>query len=68
MPELNLLDLEGKGWYGWLCMMRVSKDREEQEERLGEEARKVGTRHMFLGFLLLIFLLFVIGWCSLPGR
>lgn len=49
-------------------MMRVSKDREEQEERLGEEARKVGTRHMFLGFLLLILLLFVIGWCSLPGR
>ncbi len=49
-------------------MMRASKDRGEQEERLGEEARKVGTRHMFLGFLLLIFLLFVIGWCSLPGR
>ncbi|MFQ5802107.1 MAG: hypothetical protein ACE5JQ_04325 [Candidatus Methylomirabilales bacterium] len=49
-------------------MMRASEDREEQEERLGERARRVGARHMLLGFLLLLFLLFVIAWCSLPGR
>lgn len=35
-------------------------------ERLDEKARKAGTRHMILGFLALLVLLFLVSWCSLP--
>ncbi|MFQ5847885.1 MAG: hypothetical protein ACE5IQ_09505 [Candidatus Methylomirabilales bacterium] len=50
-------------------MMRIDDSPEEQEpERLPEKAREVGIRHMVLGFLVLLVLLFVLAWCSLPGR
>ena len=49
-------------------MIRDSGDREEhQEEGLGDKARKVGARHMLLGFLMLLLLLFGIAWCSMPA-
>jgi hypothetical protein len=49
--------------------MGVNEENEvPQEEKLGERSRRVGMRHLLLGFLLILFLLFVTAWCSLPGR
>ncbi len=49
-------------------MRRMDENSEGQgREVLPEEARRVGTRHMVLGFLVLLILLFLISWCSLPG-
>ncbi|MFQ5656890.1 MAG: hypothetical protein ACE5G5_05070 [Candidatus Methylomirabilales bacterium] len=65
---MNLLDLSGKGWYAWLLSMRIDEDGEDQEQDvLGEKARRVGTQHLFLGFLGLLLLLFLLAWCSMPG-
>ena len=50
-------------------MMWDSRNREEHEEEgLGDKARKVGIRHMLLGFLILLLLLFGIAWCSMPAQ
>lgn len=66
---MNLLDLSGKEWYAWLAKMRIDEDREDQkQEVLAEKARRVGTRHLLLGFLCLLLLLFLLAWCSMPGR
>ncbi|MEA3509079.1 MAG: hypothetical protein U9R33_01220 [candidate division NC10 bacterium] len=66
---MNLLDLSGKGWYAWLGKMRIDEDREDQEQEvLGEKARRVGTRHLLIGFLGLLLLMFLLAWCSMPGR
>jgi hypothetical protein len=49
--------------------MRDPDDREAGEaEGLTRQARRAGLRHLILGFLTLLFLLFVISWCSLPAR
>jgi hypothetical protein len=37
-----------------------------EREVLDEKARRAGTRHMILGFLTLLLLLFLVSWCSLP--
>lgn len=47
--------------------MGVNEDGKEQEEGLEEKARRAGARHMLLGFFVLLFLLFFIAWCSMPG-
>ncbi len=50
-------------------MMRDGGGPEAEEPRgLTKEARKAGVRHMLVGFLILVLLLFLISWCSLPGR
>lgn len=33
---------------------------------LDEKARRAGTRHMVMGFLILLVVLFLVSWCSLP--
>jgi hypothetical protein len=49
--------------------MEIPDDRERQEhEVVGEKARRVGMRHLGLGFLGLLLLLLLMSWCSLPGR
>ncbi len=49
--------------------MGISDNREGQEnEVVGEKARRVGLRHLGLGFLGLLLLILLISWCSLPGR
>jgi hypothetical protein len=49
--------------------MGVSDNREGQEhEMAGEKTRRVGLRHLVLGFLALVLLLLLISWCSLPAR
>ena len=49
--------------------MGASDNREGQEhEVVGEKARRVGLRHLVLGFLVCLLLLFLISWCSLPAR
>ena len=48
--------------------VREENEVPEEEERLGKRARRVGVRHMLLGFLLLLFLLFFMAWCSVPAR
>lgn len=50
-------------------MMQTDDSRQRQEhEGLGEKAHRVGTRHLGLGFLALLFLIFLVSWCSLPAR
>jgi hypothetical protein len=39
----------------------------QEQQGLGEKARRVGMRHLVVGFLVLLLLLFLISWCSLPG-
>ncbi|MCZ6551685.1 MAG: hypothetical protein O6926_09830 [candidate division NC10 bacterium] len=49
--------------------MRIDSESEgHEQEGLAEKTRRVGTRHLVLGFLILLFLLFLVSWCSLPGR
>lgn len=49
--------------------MGVDEGRDERgDEVLTARAKRAGIRHMFLGFLLLLLLLFTISLCSLPGR
>ncbi len=47
--------------------MRIDNSSEGHErEGLGEKARRAGTRHLVRGFLIVVFLLFLVSWCSLP--
>lgn len=48
--------------------MRIDDREGQEQEALAEKARRVGTRHMVLGFLILLLLLFLLAWCSVPGR
>lgn len=40
----------------------------DEERALTQKGRRVGVRHMLFGFALLLMFLFLISWCSLPGR
>jgi hypothetical protein len=49
--------------------MQTGRDSEKPEkEELGPKARRAGVRHLLLGFLALLAILFLISWCSLPVR
>ncbi len=49
--------------------MGTSDDREGQEHEVGgEKTRRVGLRHLGLGFVACLLVLFLISWCSLPAR
>jgi hypothetical protein len=48
--------------------MQVDNDSEgHNQEVLGEKARRAGARHMVLGFVMLLILLFMVSWCALPS-
>lgn len=50
-------------------MRQTDNQSEKQEHEVGgEKARRAAIRHLGVGFLALLFLLFLISWCSLPGR
>jgi hypothetical protein len=50
-------------------VMGINDNREGQgHEVVGEKTRRVGLRHLGLGFLALLLLLLLISWCALPAR
>ncbi len=47
--------------------MRSDNDSEDRDQgALEAKARRAGTRHLVLGFLTILLLLFLVSWCSLP--
>jgi hypothetical protein len=49
--------------------METRDNREGQgHEVAGAKTRRVGLRHLGLGFLALVLLLLLMSWCSLPVR
>jgi hypothetical protein len=48
-------------------VMGIGNSSDRREGGVDAKTRRAGTRHLVMGFLILLVLLFLISWCSLPS-